>query len=508
MSLLNGIETGATATKASQRKKAGSDGKVHILGIDIGTTSTKAVLMVPDEGVVAEAEREAELVSLHAGWAEEDVTVWWSNVCELTRQLVAGRSVAAVGVTGMVPCVVLTDREGQVLRHSIQQNDARAVDEIAELRSRFDSDRILARTGSPITQQSVAPTLLWLARHEPSMWSRVALVQGSYDFIVSRLTGVPGVEANWAVESGLYDLHTKAWADDVLAAVNTSSSLLPPVRQALDIAGTVTKAAAEETGLEEGVPVMTGVADHVAAAFAAGVVEEGDLLIKLGGAGDILMATDTPLIDERLFFDLHVIPGKYLPNGCMATSGSLIRWFQREFGEGRSLRELDDEAEAVGPGADGVLALPYFLGEKTPLNDPKARGAFVGLHLGHTHAHLYRARVGSHRLRVPPPCRGIYRTRSPPKRIRVSDGGAKSPVWTQIIADVIGMPLEVIVGQGGAAIGAAFVAGMAVGGFSEWRDIDRFSEVIGAVRPQPAEVYERGYRAYRRLYPALKEVLA
>jgi xylulokinase len=483
------------------------DDMAAILGIDIGTTSTKAIVFDPDKGVVAEAERDAVLVSRQAGWAEEDAEVWWSNACELIRELVAGRSIAAVGVTGMVPCVVLSDADGRLLRPSIQQNDARALSEITELRAAFDDDRILARTGAPITQQSVAPTLLWLSRHEPAVWSRAALVQGSYDFIVSRLTGAPGVEVNWAVESGLYDLETAAWADDVLAAADISPSLLPPIRQPLDVAGVVTPAAATETGLDAGVPVMSGVADHVAAAFAAGVIDEGELLIKLGGAGDILMATDTPLIDERLFFDLHVIPGKYLPNGCMATSGSLIRWFQRELAQGRPLRELDNEARAVAAGADGVLALPYFLGEKTPLNDPNARGAFVGLHLGHTRAHLYRAVLEAvaygfrHHIEV------FAELGHAPQRIRVSDGGAKSAVWTQIIADVLNAPLEIIAGQGGAAVGAAFVAGMAVGSFSDWREIERFASVSASVAPQPADAYERGYRAYRSLYPALKEVL-
>ncbi len=478
-----------------------------ILGIDIGTTSTKAILFDPIRGVVAEAQRDAGLVSRHAGWAEEDTGLWWKNVCQLIRELAAGRSVAAVGVTGMVPCVVLSNNDGEVLRPSIQQNDARAIDEIAELRSALDGERILARTGAPITQQSIAPKLLWLARHEPDVWSRTALVQGSYDFIVSRLTGSAGVEANWAVESGMYDLETKSWAEDVLAAANIPPHLLPPIRQPLDIAGTVTKTAAAETGLETGVPVMTGAADHVAAAFGAGVIDEGDLLIKLGGAGDILMATNTPLIDERLFFDLHVIPGKYLPNGCMATSGSLIRWFQRELAQGRPLRELDDEAETVGAGADGVLALPYFLGEKTPLNDPNARGAFVGLHLGHTRAHLYRAVLEAiayafrHHVEV------FTELGHAPKRVRVSDGGAKSPTWTQIIADVLGMPLEVVAGQGGAAVAAAFVAGMAVGCFSDWREIERFATVTTTMQPRFVDVYEHGYRAYRSLYPALKEIL-
>ena len=478
----------------------------QILGIDIGTTSTKAILFDSDEGVVAEAERDTGLISRYAGWAEEDAGLWWANVCELVRELVVGRTIAAVGVTGMVPCVVLTDRQGRLLRSSIQQNDARAVDEITELRSCFDADRILARTGSPITQQSVAPTLLWLARHEPKVWSQAALVQGSYDFIVSRLTGAAGVEANWAIESGLFDLETNSWAEDVLATAGIPSHLLPPVRRPLDIAGAVTEKAASETGLEAGVPVMTGVADHVAAAFAAGVIDEGELLIKLGGAGDILMATDTPLIDERLFFDLHVIPGKFLPNGCMATSGSLIRWFQRELAQGCPLRDLDDEAQAVAPGAAGVLALPYFLGEKTPLNDPNARGAFVGLHLGHTRAHLYRAVLEAvaygfrHHVDV------FTELGHTPTRVRVSDGGAKAPIWTQIIADVLDRPIEIVGGQGGAAVGAAYVAGMAAGAFSDWRDIERFATVTGTVKPQPADVYERGYRAYRSLYPALKEV--
>jgi xylulokinase len=478
----------------------------QILGIDIGTTSTKAILFDSDKGVVAEAERDTGLISRHAGWAEEDAGLWWANVCELVRELVVGRTIAAVGVTGMVPCVVLTDRQGRLLRPSIQQNDARAVDEITELRSSFDADRILARTGSPITQQSVAPTLLWLARHEPEVWSQAALVQGSYDFIVSRLTGAAGVEANWAVESGLFDLETNSWAEDILSTAGISSHLMPPVRQPLDIAGVVTEKAAVETGLEAGVPVMTGVADHVAAAFAAGVIDEGELLIKLGGAGDILMATDAPLIDERLFFDLHVIPGKFLPNGCMATSGSLIRWFQRELAQGCPLRDLDNEAQAIAAGAEGVLALPYFLGEKTPLNDPNARGAFVGLHLGHTRAHLYRAVLEAiaygfrHHVDV------FTELGHTPTRVRVSDGGAKSPIWTQIIADVLGTPIEIVGGQGGAAVGAAYVAGMAMGAFSDWRDIERFATVTGTVMPQPADVYERGYRAYRSLYPALKEV--
>lgn len=196
-----------------------------------------------------------------------------------------------------------------------------------------------------------------------------------------------------------------------------------------------------------------------------------------------------------------------MPNGCMATSGSLVRWFQRELADGRDLADLDAEAAAVQAGADGVVALPYFLGEKTPVHDPGARGAFVGLHLGHTRAHLYRAVLESiayafrHHVEV------FSELGHAPRRIRVSDGGAKSATWTQIIADVLDMPLEIVGGLGGAAVGAAFVAGIASGALDDWREIERYTRVAATVQPRPCDAYEHGYRAYRALYPAIKEVI-
>ncbi len=478
-----------------------------LLGIDIGTTSTKAVLLDPEDGVVAEAERESRLESRQATWAEEDPNLWWSNVCEIARELVPGHEITCVGVTGMVPCAVLTDAHGESLRPSIQQNDARASEEIAELRSMLPADAILKRTGSAITQQSIAPKLMWLARHEPEVYRQAKLVQGSYDFIITRLTAAPGVEDNWAVESGLYDLTTRSWATDVLSAAGVEASVLPDVRRPTDIAGRVTDDAAAATGLPAGVRVAGGAADHVAAAFAAGLLEDGQMLIKIGGAGDILMSSSTPLFDERLFLDLHVIPGMYMPNGCMATSGSLLRWFQHELADGQPLVALDAAAASIAPGSEGITALPYFLGEKTPINDPDARGAFVGMHLGHTRAHMYRALLEAvafgfrHHVEV------FAELDLPTRHVRVGEGGARSALWTQIIADVIKLPVEVISSMAGAALGAAFVAGKAVGVFARWDEVRRFIGPTHTVDPQPNAAYERGYRIYRELYPALKEVI-
>jgi xylulokinase len=360
-----------------------------------------------------------------------------------------------------------------------------------------------------VTQQSVGPTALWLARHEPSIWARGRTVLGSYDYVAFRLTGERGVERNWALESGLYDLDSGAFADDLCRAAGIDPALLPPPRRPDEVVGEVTREAAGETGLRAGTPVVAGSADHVASAFAAGVVEGGDLLVKLGSAGDILLASDEPLADARLYLDYHLVPGKFLPNGCMAASGTFIRWFQRELAGGAPLEALDAEGDEAGPGAGGIVALPYLLGEKTPLNDPGARGAFVGLHLGHGRGHLFRAVLEAiafgfrHHLDV------FAELGQMPRRVRVTNGGARSRLWKRVVADVLGAPLETLAAAQGSELGAAFAAGMGVGAFDGWNEIDRFVEVAETVEPDPAvrERYDELYAAYRELYPALEPVL-
>lgn len=477
-----------------------------LLGIDIGTTATKAILLDPAVGLVAEAERPTTLHSDSPGWAEEDVSEWWANVTALCRELVPGRHIEAVGVSGMVPCVVLQDEAGQPIRRSIQQNDARATNEIGEVSARLSDARVLERTGSAITQQSVAPTVLWLQRHEPAAWARTRTIAGSYDTIVRLLTGERSVETNWALESGLYDLETDAWGPDLLAAADLDRALLPPVRRPDEIVGSVSAAAAEATGLEPGTPVVTGSADHVASAFAAGLVREGDLLVKLGGAGDILLTTARPLADRRLYLDFHLAPGLYLPNGCMAASGSFIRWFQARLASGDPLSRLDEEAEASTPGAGGVVALPYMLGEKTPIHDPDARGAFIGLSLATERGDLFRAVLEGiafgfrHHLDV------FAELGHQPRRVRVTNGGARSRLWKQVTADVLGISLETLATHPGSALGAAFAAGMGVAAFTDWSEIERFVQVDEVVEPREHDAYEEPYRIFRALYPALQEV--
>jgi xylulokinase len=293
----------------------------------------------------------------------------------------------------------------------------------------------------------------------------------------------------------------------VLEACGGSKDLLPPIRRCNEVVGAVTAEAAAQTGIKEGTPVVAGTADHIGSTFASGVLDEGDLLVKLGGAGDIMLAVDEPFVDDRLYLDFHLLPGRFVLSGCMATSGSLIKWFQRNLAAGASLAQLDEEAAGTPPGAGGAICLPYFLGEKTPINDPEATGAFVGLQLTQSRGHLFRALLEGiafgfrHHLEV------FAEHGHMPKRARLTDGGSQSRVWSQITADVLGIPLEKVTMRSGSAFAAAFCAGMGVGAFSEWRDIDRFVAVDEVVEPQHYDIYDRNYRAYRELYPALKGVL-
>jgi xylulokinase len=270
--------------------------------------------------------------------------------------------------------------------------------------------------------------------------------------------------------------------------------------------GSVVGAAAAEAvpGLA-GVPVVTAGADHVAGAFAAGLVDGGDLVVELGGAGNILAATAEPVVDERLYLDHHLVPGGWVPNGCMATTGSLVRWFQREIGAGAPLEALDAEAADAGIGAGGLVLTPYFLGEKTPLNDPLARGIVVGLHLGHRRGHLFRAVLEGVAFAFRHHVDVLRELGVGAERVNLTGGGSGSALWRQIIADVLALPVVRRDHRSGAALGAAFAAGMGAGVLGSWSDIARLAGAGETTAPDPrtAGRYDELYGVYRSLYPAL-----
>jgi xylulokinase len=402
-----------------------------------------------------------------------------------------------MSTTGMVPAVVLLDEAGESVYRAVLQNDARAVVEISQLAAELGDRDLVSQTGSPLSQQSVAPTLRWFQINEPELWSRTATIVGSYDWVLMALGAKAHVERNWALESGLFYIDGRPH-DEILAVAGAPQTLFPPVHSAGDVVGELHEDAAREMGLVPGIPLVVGGADHVLSAYSAGVSSDGDWLIKLGGAGDILVASSQQLVDERLYLDAHPVEGIWLPNGCMATSGSLIRWFQGLV-KIDDLAQMDGEAEACKPAE--VLCLPYFLGEKSPLHDPDLRGVFFGMHLGTTRADMYRSVLEAiafgfrHHVEVLRE-RGVRF-----ERAMITNGGSKSTLWKQIHADVLGVELHPVVDHPGASLGAAFIAGV---GVSVVESLHSMSDYVGlgpTVTPDADKtlIYDLAYAQWREL---------
>jgi xylulokinase len=494
-----------------------------VIGIDIGTTSTIGILVDTEGSVLALADQPTELFCEKPGWAEEAPEQWWVNMCTVIGALLhqsgrTGNDIAAVGVTGMLPAVVLLDANGRLLRRSIQQSDGRTGREVEELAAEVDPRVFVQRTGNGINQQLVAAKLRWLRKHEPQVFRRIATVFGSYDYINWRLTGQKVLERNWALEAGFVDVQSGRIAPELVELAHIAPEVLPPVQASHEVIGEVTRAAAQASGLAAGTPVVAGCADHVASAFVAGIRNEGDLLIKFGGAGDILLATHRPRPDPRLFLDYHIVPGLFMPNGCMACSGALLNWIEATFAGAEAdapaaagetpHQRLDRLAAELPPGADGLILLPYFLGEKTPIHDPYARGTLVGLGLHHTLGHIWRAALEAVVLGFRHHVEVFDELGYTVRRIVASDGGTSSRVWMQIAADALGRPVQLLQGHPGSCLGAAYVAAVGVGALDDWDAIARFVRHAGVVEPDPstAGVYRHAYGLFRDIYPRLKSL--
>jgi xylulokinase len=492
----------------------------YVLGLDIGTTTTIGILLGLPGEVVGPLSRPVTLTSRHPGWAEEDPAQWWLNVCAITRELLATahiepQAIAAVGVAGMLPAVVLLDQAGSLIRPSIQQSDGRCGEQVRQLRAEVDESRFAARTGNGINQQIVAAKLRWIEAHEPANFSRIATVFGSYDFINWKLTGERAVEQNWALEAGLTDLATHEIADDLVALGKIPRHAIPRRVRSHEILGQVSAQAAGDTGLVQGTPVIGGAADFIASALGAGIANAGDVLLKFGGSVDILTATDLVKPDSRMFLDYHLVPGLFVPNGCMSTGGSGLNWFADVFagaeklaaqGLGLSVHEhLDRLADTCPAGADGLTILPYFLGEKTPIHDADARGVFDGLTFSHTIGHVWRALLEAYAYAIAHHVDVLGSMGHRTERFFASDGGSRSRVWMQIVADILQRPVQRLTGHHGSCLGAAWTAAMGTGLAQNWTGVSGFVSMSEQLLPDPAkaELYRSGYLKYRDLYQRL-----
>jgi xylulokinase len=494
-----------------------------VLGMDIGTTSTIGILIrLPDKVLAIEA-RPVDLFSERPGWAEQDPEQWWSNLCDIAGSLVAKSGISAdeiagIGVAGMLPALVLLDDRGRLLRRSIQQSDGRCAVEVEELRAEIDQEAFVRVAGNGVNQQLIACKLRWIEKHEPDVFKRIATVFGSYDYINFRLTDERRIEQNWALEAGFVDLRVHKVSDALTAYTHLPPSVFPSKANSHEIIGHLGAAAAGQTGLPAGLPVIAGAADFIASALASGLVRPGAALLKFGGSVDVLAISERPKPDSRMFLDYHLVPGLYVPNGCMSTGGSALNWFVANFARGETAaahaagltmhQYLDRLAGSVPARADGVAVVPYFLGEKTPIHDPFARGVITGLSLNHGLSHLWRALLESYAYAIAHHVEVFTDMGVILSHFRASDGGANSRLWMQIVADVLQKPIQLPVGHPGSCLGAAWTAAIGIGATSDWGGIDRFVGRGDLITPnlEHAALYHDGYSAFGETYRRLKDV--
>jgi xylulokinase len=483
-----------------------------LVGVDMGTGSSKAVVTNADGEILATATRPRpnSMSMPRPGWAEVDAeSVWWGDVVSLCQELVAqlaGHTIAAVCVSGVGPSFLLCDADDRPVRPAILYGiDMRATAEIEELTERYGAAKILARGGTPLTTQAVGPKALWVRRHEPDVWSRAASWYNSNSFAVKRLTGEYVLDHHTASQCDpLYDLRAhewyQAWYADVMDGLPAPRLAWPS-----EVAGRVTAAAAEVTHLPEGTPVCAGTVDAWAEAFSAGVRRPGDLMLMYGSTMFFVQVLHDITSHPELWTTAGVDPGTYTLAAGMSTSGSLTSWVQDLVG-GVPFNDLVREAAAVPPGSGGLLLLPYFTGERTPIFDPRARGVIAGLTLQHQRGHLFRAVYEGIGFGIRQILQLLDSDRTPVHRLVAVGGGTQGGLWTQVVSDVTGREQQVPEQTIGASYGDALMAAIGIGLVPPETDWARTGQTI-TPDPGTREIYDTLYRGYCDLYPATKTLV-
>ncbi|MGZ4639633.1 MAG: FGGY-family carbohydrate kinase [Actinomycetes bacterium] len=478
-----------------------------VVGLDIGTSSSKGVLVDLAGRVLASAVREHTVSRPAPGHVEMDAAIWWNEFVSLARELLtaADADVVAVGVSGMGPCVLLTDDADAPLRPAILYGvDTRSTAQIDRLERELGAEEILRRCGSALTTQAAGAKIAWVADEEPELFARARRLYMPSSWLVQRLTGAYVLDHHSASQcTPLYDTLQLGWYEPWVAHVAPMLEL-PELRWSGEAAGTVTAEAAAVTGLPAGVPVITGTIDAWAEAVSVGAHEVGDHMLMYGTTMFLVHTVPAPLTHPSLWGTVGALPGTRNLAGGMATSGAVTGWLRDLFGS-PDFAQLLQLADAAGPGANGLLMLPYFAGERTPIMDPQARGVIAGLTLSHTRGDLYRSALEATAFGVRHNVETIEAAGGDIRRVVAVGGGTQGGLWTRVVSDVTGREQEIRENSVGASYGGALLAAQLVGEAS----IDRWNPVREVIRPDPAtrQQYDETYDLYRRLYTASADVV-
>ena len=492
----------------------------YTLGIDIGTFEAKACLVDASTGqVVAEAARRHEMKVPQPGWAEHDAGAdWWQGFALLSRQVIAEsgidpKEIAAVGASGIGPCMLPVSAEGEPLMNAVLYGvDTRAAREITELTDAIGVEALLERTGNGLTSQSVGPKILWLRRNRPEVFARTRYIMNCATWLCYRLTGEVVIDHYSA--SGyhpFYDIRSQSWSRDFDEQI-APAALLPRLLWSTEVAGYVTERAAAETGLAEGTPVIAGTIDAASEAVSVGVGQPGQLMLMYGSTMFLVLVTGERISDPRLWYAPWLLPGRHALMSGTATAGTLTRWFISQFArdlpEGEVFARLGAEAAGSPPGARGLLMLPYFSGERTPIHDPGAKGILFGLDLSHDRGDIYRALLEGIGYGLDQILATYREAGAEISEIAAVGGGTRNQIWSQAVSDITGVEQVIRSRTTGAAYGDAFLAALGLGLIEE-DEISRWNPRQRLLEPDPAlaALYDEGARRFAALYQATRPLL-
>jgi xylulokinase len=485
----------------------------NVLGIDVSTTATKAVLIDESGAVRGIGVSEYGFEVPRPLWSEQEPALWWGAAVAAIRSVLAttgltGDEVASVGLTGQMHGAVLLDRADSVLRPAILWNDQRTGAECDAIRAAVGPQRLIEITGNDALTGFTAPKLVWVRDHEPDVWGRIAHVLLPKDYLRLRLTGDYAVDKADGAGTLLFDLARRDWSAEILAALWIDPAWLPPTWEGPQVTGSVTPDAAAATGLRAGTPVVAGGGDQAANAVGVGAVAAGTTALSLGTSGVVFAASDRPLFEPRgrVHAFCHAVPGRWHMMSVMLSAAGSLRWFRDALAPGTAFEDLVAPAAEVPAGSDGLLFLPYLSGERSPYPDPLARGAFVGLTLRHDRRHLTRAVLEGVAFGLRDGLDLMLEAGLPaPTQVRASGGGTASGLWRQILADVLDAEIATVATTEGAAYGASLLAAVGVGWYPS---VDAACEALVTASPvaspgPDAARYAEAHAIYRDLYPAL-----
>ncbi len=497
------------------------------LGIDIGTGGSRALLVDADGKVAAGVTAPHEDIRMEKPlWAEQRPEDWWQASRKaiegvLAKAGVTGDDVAGVGLSGQMHGLVLLDESDQVVRPALIWCDQRSQEQVDWVNRTAGVEFVLEQIANPVLTGFTLPKLLWVRDHDPASFERARKMLLPKDYVRFMLTGEHGQDVSDASGTALFDVVNRRWAEPLIEKLGLDRSLLPEVAESSDVVGEISAQAAQATGLKPGTPVVAGAGDQAAGAVGAGIVRGGLVSCTIGTSGVVFAHMDEAAYDPggRVHTFCHAVPGKWHVMGVTQGAGLSLQWFRKELAGdavARAAHEgldsydlLMDEAAAAPAGAEGLYWMPYLMGERTPHLDASARGGWVGLTAKHTRGHLLRALVEgvSYSLKD---CLDIVESLGVEvSRVRASGGGARSPFWREILAGVFRKPIATLGTQDGSAYGAALLAMTGTGAFASVEEACAATvRETRTIEPRPGlvDAYERGYRVYRELYPALKAI--